>query len=133
MHELNFMLYIAFSHNDIPAIQEAHARIIDEVGCDPTEQATSDLSLTIADIINLGTEIPPIWEGGQGAMVVTPITTTGNSTLDIIEAFVRDMENASLNEFVNDEHKADISRAFRLLRSVADECSLGAEDADTTT
>jgi hypothetical protein len=51
-----------------------------------------------------------------------------NSTLDIIEAFVRDMENASLDEFVSDEHKADISRAFRLLRSVADECSLGAED-----
>jgi hypothetical protein len=59
--------------------------------------------------------------------------TTPDSTLDTIEAFVRDMENASLDEFVSDEHKADISRAFRLLRNVADECSLGAGDDDPTT
>lgn len=74
MHELSFMLYVAFSDADIPAIREAHARIVEDVGCDPTEQATEDLSLIIADIINLGTEIPPVWEGGQGALVVTPVT-----------------------------------------------------------
>jgi len=47
-------------------------------------------------------------------------------TVDLIEAFVRDMESASLADFSNDERKQQVKRAVQMLRHVADDCTFGA-------